>query len=131
MNLPDNLKYTKTHEWLKMEGDTATVGLTDYAQEQLTDIIFADLPETGSHYDAGDEITSVESVKAVGYINAPVAGTVEEVNQALKDEPEKINQDPYGEGWLLKIKTDNADDAENLLSADQYKEFLESEENKQ
>jgi len=131
MNLPNDLKYTKTHEWLRMEGDTAVVGLTDYAQEQLTDIIFADLPEIGKHYDASAEITSVESVKAVGYINAPLEGTIEAVNQALKDEPEKINQDPYGEGWLLKIKPDNAQEADNLLSSDQYKAFLESEENKE
>ncbi len=126
MNLPEDLKYTKTHEWLRMEGDTAVVGITDYAQEQLTDIIFADLPAAGSHYDAGAEVCSVESVKAVGYNYSPVAGTLVEANELLKKEPEKLNQDPYGAAWLFKIKPDEPLKTGELLSAAEYKAYLET-----
>jgi len=126
MNLPEELKYTKTHEWLRMEEGTAVVGITDYAQEQLTDIIFADLPEPGGHYDAGAEVCSVESVKAVGYNYTPVAGTLIEVNELLKKEPEKLNQDPYGEAWLFKINPDEPLKSVQLLGAEEYRAHLET-----
>ncbi len=125
MNLPQDLKYTKTHEWMKMEGDTAIIGITDYAQEQLTDIIFADLPATGSHYDAGAEVGSLESVKAVGYNYTPIAGTLTEVNEALKGQPEKLNQDPYA-NWLFKIKPEDPQKTVDLMSAEEYKAFLDT-----
>jgi glycine cleavage system H protein len=126
MNIPEDLKFAETHEWLKTEGDVITVGLSDYAQEQLTDIIFADLPAAGSHYDAGAEVCSVESVKAVGYVYAPVAGTIAEVNELLKSEPEKLNQDPYGAAWLYKIKPDAPQQTVELMSAADYRAYLES-----
>jgi len=126
MNLPENLKYAKTHEWMRIEGDVAVVGLSDYAQQQLTDIIFADLPNPGGHFDASAEVCSVESVKAVGYIYAPIAGTLVEVNEALKSEPEKLNQDPYGAAWLFKIKPDEPQKTADLMSMDEYKAYLET-----
>jgi glycine cleavage system H protein len=126
MNLPEDLKYAKTHEWMRIEGDTAVIGISDYAQTQLTDIIFADLPAAGGHYDAGAEICSVESVKAVAYIYAPIAGTLVEVNDLLKNEPEKLNQDPYGAAWLYKIKFDEPQKTSELMTAAEYKAFLDT-----
>lgn len=125
MNLPEDLKYAKTHEWVRPDGDIIIVGLSDYAQEQLTDIIFADLPAAGGHFGAGDEVCSVESVKAVGYIYAPVAGTIAEVNEQLKGEPERLNQDPYN-SWLFKIKPDEPQQTVELMSAADYTAYLES-----
>ena len=127
MNFPEELKYAKTHEWMKPEGDIIVVGLSDYAQQQLTDIIFADLPaKAGGHFDAGAEVCSVESVKAVGYIYAPIAGTLVEVNEVLKSEPEKLNQDPYGAAWLYKIKPDEPQKTVELMSAQEYQAFLDT-----
>lgn len=123
MRLPEELKYTKTHEWLRMEGGVAVVGLTDYAQEQLTDIIFADLPQPGGHYDAGAEVGSVESVKAVGYNYTPIAGAVVAVNEELKAQPERLNQDPYA-NWLFKIKPDEPQKTVELMGAADYQAFL-------
>jgi glycine cleavage system H protein len=126
MNFPDDRKYAKTHEWLKMEGEVAVVGLSDYAQQQLTDIIFADLPAVGSHFDAGAEVCSVESVKAVGYIYAPISGVLTEVNELLKSEPEKLNTDPYGAAWLFKVKPDDPQKTVDLMNAADYQAFTES-----
>jgi len=126
MNFPEDLKYTKTHEWMRLEGGVAVAGISDYAQEQLTDIIFADLPAPGGHYDAGAEVCSVESVKAVGYNNTPIAGTLIEVNELLKREPEKLNQDPYGAAWLFKIKPDEPHKTVELMDAAQYQAYLET-----
>ena len=125
MNVPKELQYTKTHEWIRYEGDTATVGITDHAQDELGDVVFIELPEAGASFDAGDSFGTVESVKAVSDIYAPVGGEVVEVNQTLNDAPEKINEDPYGEGWMIKLRVLGEVD---LLSAEEYERVVEEEE---
>ena len=122
MAVPGDLQYTKSHEWVRVEDGVATVGITDHAQDELGDVVFVELPETGSTLEAGDSFGAVESVKAVSDLYAPVGGEVVEVNGALEDSPEKINEDPYGEGWILKLRT--SDDAD-LLSAADYEKLLE------
>ena len=124
MSIPDELKYTRTHEWVREEGDTATIGITDHAQEELGDIVFVELPEQGATFDAGDSFSTVESVTAVSDLYAPVGGEVVEVNEALYDSPEKINEDPYGDGWIVKLRVSDEGD---LLSASDYEQFLEEE----
>ena len=125
MNVPEELQYTRSHEWVRTEGDTATIGITDHAQDELGDIVFVELPETGATFDAGNSFGTVESVKAVSDLYAPVGGEVVEVNEALSESPEKINEDPYGEGWIVKIQVSGEAD---LLSASDYEQFLEEEE---
>jgi glycine cleavage system H protein len=125
LNVPKELQYTKTHEWIRYEGDTATVGITDHAQDELGDVVFIELPEAGASFDAGDSFGTVESVKAVSDIYAPVGGEVVEVNQTLNDAPEKINEDPYGEGWMIKLRVLGEVD---LLSAEEYEKMVEEEE---
>jgi glycine cleavage system H protein len=125
VSVPEELQYTRSHEWVRTEGDTATVGITDYAQDELGDIVFVELPEEGATFGAGDSFGAVESVKAVSDIYAPVGGEVIEVNEALNDSPEKINDDPYGDGWIIKLRVSDEGD---LLSASDYKQFLEEEE---
>lgn len=125
MNVPGELQYTKTHEWVRREEDVATVGITDHAQDELGDIVFVELPEEGATFDAGDSFGTVESVKAVSDIYAPVGGEVVEVNQTLNDAPEKINEDPYGEGWMIKLRVLGEVD---LLSAEEYEKVVEEEE---
>ena len=125
MSVPEELQYTKTHEWVRTEGDTATIGITDYAQDELGDIVFVELPEEGATFDVGDAFGTVESVKAVSDLYAPVGGEVVEVNEALDDSPEKINEDPYGEGWIVKL---SVSDEGKLLSASDYEQLLEEEE---
>jgi glycine cleavage system H protein len=120
--IPKDLLYAKSHEWALIEGDVATVGITQFAQEQLGDLTYIELPEVGDTFEAGNEMGTVESVKAASEIYAPVSGEVIEVNAALADAPETVNQDPYGEGWLLKFKISS--DPENLLSADEYEELV-------
>lgn len=120
-NIPSDLKYAKSHEWLKVAADgTATVGITDYAQNSLGDITFVQLPKVGAALKAGESFGVVESVKAASDVYAPVAGTVLEVNKALDSNPEKVNQSPYGEGWMLKLKLANPGDANALMSAADY-----------
>lgn len=123
MTIPADLKYTKEHEWVRIEGDIATVGISDHAQEALGDIVFVELPEIGRTVDAGEAYAVVESVKAVSDVYAPVAGEVTEVNEALESEPETVNSDPYGAGWIAKIKISGA--TSELLSDDEYTVFLE------
>ena len=125
MSVPEELQYTRSHEWVRTEGDTATIGITDHAQDELGDIVFVELPETGATFDAGDSFGTVESVKAVSDLYTPVGGEVVEVNEALSESPEKINEDPYGEGWIVKIQVSGEAD---LLSASDYEQFLEEEE---
>ena len=125
MSVPEELQYTRSHEWVRTEDDTAVIGITDYAQEELGDIVYIELPEHGDNFDAGDSFGTVESVKAVSDLYAPVGGEVVEVNEALNDSPEKINEDPYGEGWIVKIQVSGEAD---LLSASDYEQFLEEEE---
>ncbi|QIN80550.1 glycine cleavage system protein GcvH [Rubrobacter marinus] len=122
MSVPGELQYTKTHEWVRIEGETATVGITEHAQDELGDVVFVELPETGRTLDAGEAFGAVESVKAVSDLYAPLAGEVVEVNDALGDSPEKINEDPYGDGWILKLRVSGEGD---LLSAEDYDKLLE------
>ncbi len=124
MNVPEELQYTRSHEWVRSEDDTATIGITDHAQEELGDIVFVELPEEGATFDAGDAFGTVESVKAVSDLYAPVGGEVVEVNEALNDTPEKINEDPYGDGWIIKLRVSADGD---LLSASDYEQLLEEE----
>ena len=124
MTVPREMRYTRTHEWARLDGDVITVGITDFAQQQLSDLTYVELPDAGSQVGAGDEVAVVESVKAASDIYAPCEGVITEVNHALADHPEKINLDPYGEGWLFKIKLENPSEFETLLDADQYEELL-------
>ncbi len=124
---PSNLRYTKEHEWLKLEGEMCTVGVTDYAQEQMTDVVFAEFPEVGGKLGAGEQAMVLESVKSVSDIYAPVAGTVTEVNEALTETPELVNQSPYEDGWLFRMKMANPSDAKTLLDLDAYEAFLKEQ----
>jgi len=121
---PKNLKYSKENEWVKIENNIATVGITDFAQKQLTDIVFVELPEKGRHATQSKEIAVVESVKSVSDVFAPVSGEIIEVNEALKNSPDIINQDPYGKGWFVKIKIENKEEINNLMSSEAYDRFI-------
>lgn len=124
MNIPNELKYSKDHEWIKVEGDIATVGVTDYAQGELGDIVFIDVDTEGEELEVGDVFGSIEAVKTVSDLFMPVAGEVIELNEALDDEPELVNQDPYGKGWIIKVKVSEDVDLSELLDADAYKEII-------
>jgi len=124
LSVPEDLQYTKSHEWVRTEGDTATIGITDHAQEELGDVVFVELPEEGATIEAGDSFGTVESVKAVSDLYTPVGGEVVEVNSSLEDAPEKINEDPYGEGWIVKLRTS---DEADLLSPEEYEKVVEEE----
>ena len=124
MPVPGDLQYTKSHEWVRVEDGVATIGITDHAQDELGDVVFVELPEQGATLEAGDSFGAVESVKAVSDLYAPVGGEVVEVNGALEDSPEKINEDPYVEGWILKLQMSDEGD---LLSAPDYEKLLEEE----
>jgi len=123
MTIPVDLKYTKEHEWVRIEGDVATFGISDHAQEALGDIVFVELPEIGRTVDAGEAYAVVESVKAVSDVYVPVAGEVIEVNETLEAEPEKVNTDPYGAGWIARVKMSG--DTVELLTDDEYNTYLE------
>ncbi|WP_030618007.1 glycine cleavage system protein GcvH [Streptomyces sclerotialus] len=125
-NIPTDLSYSTDHEWLRLDGDRATVGITDHAQRQLGDIVYVELPKEGERFEAGEPFGSVESVKAVSEVYLPVGGTVLEANAALADSPELINDDPYGDGWLLVIRVTGSADA--LLSAEGYEDYIQQEE---
>lgn len=127
-NIPEELKYTKDHEWISVDGDVATLGITDYAQHALGDVVYVELPNEGENFNAHDPFGSVESVKAVSEIFTPIGGEIIESNEDLNDTPEVVNDDPYGDAWLVKIKMDNSGEVDALLSAEEYAEFLESEE---
>jgi glycine cleavage system H protein len=122
--VPEDLQYTKSHEWVRIEDGTATIGITDHAQEELGDVVFVELPEVGDTMAAGDSFGTVESVKAVSDLYTPVGGEVVEVNTSLEDAPEKINDDPYGEGWIVKLRTSEEAD---LLSPEEYEKVVEEE----
>lgn len=124
MNFPENIKYTNEHEWIRAEGDIAYVGITDYAQDQLGDIVFVDIQTVGETLNAGDVFGTIEVVKTISDIFLPVGGEVLEQNEALADQPELVNQDPYGEGWLVKIKPAEDADFDGLLSAEDYKKLI-------
>jgi glycine cleavage system H protein len=125
---PSNLHYTKEHEWVRVEGDLGVVGITDHAQKELGDIVYVDLPKPGAHLEQGKTLGSVESVKAVSDIYAPVSGEVVEVNPLLSTAPEKLNEDPHGDAWLVKIKLSAPDQIKGLLSAEDYQNYVGAEE---
>ncbi len=124
MEFPENLKYTKEHEWIKIEGNIGIVGITDFAQKELGDIVYVDIPTIGEIVNKDSVFGTIEAVKTVSDLFSPVTGKVLEFNSALDGSPEKINQDPYGEGWIIKISIDNPDELNNLLSADEYKKSI-------
>ena len=121
MNFPQNLKYTNENEWIRVEGDIAYVGITDYAQKQLGDIVFVDIPTVGETLEAGETCGTIEVVKTISDLFLPLAGEIREQNEALEENPELVNKDPYGEGWLIKMKPADASAAEDLLDAEAYK----------
>jgi|TARA_B100001741_G_scaffold306208_1_gene299352 glycine cleavage system H protein len=123
-NVPGELKYTEEHEWVRVEGDEVCIGVTDFAQNALTEVVWVELPETGIEVSAMESFASVESVKSVSEIYAPVAGTVTEVNQSLEDSPEQINEDPYGSGWICKIRVGADLDLSGLLDSDSYSKLI-------
>lgn len=123
MNFPENLKYTESHEWVKVDGDVVTIGITDYAQEELGDVVFVDIPEARA-VDAEEAFGSIEAVKTVSDLIAPVAGTITEINPALEGSPEIVNSDPYGEGWMVKMTVENTDALNDLLDAEKYKSLI-------
>jgi glycine cleavage system H protein len=123
-NVPENLRYSKDHEWILIEGDTATIGITDYAQEALGDVVYVDLPTPGASFTAHDSVGSVESVKAVSDIFTPVSGEILEVNEALNDTPENVNNDAYGEAWMIKVRLTNPSETDELMDAAAYQEYL-------
>ncbi len=124
MSVPGDLQYTKSHEWVRVEDGVATVGITDHAQDELGDVVFVELPEKGTSFSAGDSFGTVESVKAVSDLYAPVGGEVVEVNETLNDSPELINEEPYGGGWMIRLRISESGD---LLSAEEYEKLVEEE----
>lgn len=127
-DVPSDLKYTKEHEWVRISGSKATIGITDYAQKQLGDIVFVELPNVDEEIDAGDEFGTVESVKSVSPIFQPMSGKTVDINTELNDQPELINEDCYGEGWLVRVEITNPAEVDSLMSAEEYKAFLEEAE---
>ena len=123
-NIPENLRYSKDHEWVKVDGDVASIGITDYAQHSLGDVVYVDMPRVGDKFGVHEAFGSVESVKAVSEIFTPVSGEVVEVNDSLNDTPEKVNSDPYGDAWFVKIKMDNVGETDAMLSGEEYEEYL-------
>lgn len=124
MNTPSNLRYTKEHEWIRVEGDVAYVGITDYAQSELGEIVFLDINTEGETLAQNEVFGSVEAVKTVSDLNMPVAGEVLEINEAINDQPELVNNDPYGEGWMIKISVVNPDELDTLLDAEGYQAYV-------
>lgn len=120
MNFPKNLKYTKDHEWIKLDGDTATIGITEFAQRELGDIVYVEIETVGKTLEAGSVFGTVEAVKTVSDLFLPVAGTITELNSALASTPELVNTDPYGKGWMIKMKVKNVSDVHELMDADAY-----------
>ncbi len=123
--VPDELKYSEQHEWLSLDGDVGTIGVTDYAQSQLGDIVFVELPQVGDVLEKGQSFGTIEAVKTVEELYTPIAGEVLEINDTLEDDAEQVNSDPYSDGWMIKVRIDNAGELEELLSPDGYKEFIE------
>ena len=126
-NNPEELQYTRDHEWLRVEGDEGRVGISDFAQEALGDVVYVELPKVGDKFSAGDSFGSVESVKSVNELFIPVSGEVVEVNQTLVDSPELVNSSPYGDGWMIRIKLGNRTEIDGLLSASEYEDFIKEQ----
>jgi glycine cleavage system H protein len=127
-NVPEDLHYSKDHEWIRVEGDIGTIGITDHAQDSLGDVVYVELPKAGESFAAHESFGSVESVKAVSEIFTPVGGEITEVNESLQDEPEKVNTDPYGEGWMIRVRMTNSGEVDSLLNAAEYEDFTKAEE---
>ncbi len=127
MEFPDGLKYSKEHEWVLVEDKAAIIGITEYAQHELGDIVYVELPEVGEKVVKDDPFAAVESVKAVSDVYAPVSGKVLEINDALPESPETINEDPYGDGWMIKVEMTDMDDLKDLMSAEEYAEYIEQQ----
>lgn len=127
MEFPKDLKYTKEHEWIKVDGNTATVGITDYAQDSLGDVVYVELPQEGGSVTKNEPFGVVESVKAVSDLYSPITGSVSEVNDAIIDSPEVINEDPYGDAWMIKVEINSPNDLKDLMSADEYQKYIEEE----
>jgi glycine cleavage system H protein len=126
-NVPEDLHYSKDHEWVRVDGNIATIGITDYAQNSLGDVVYVELPKKGDEFAANEPFGSVESVKAVSEVFTPVAGAIAEINEQLNDTPEKVNSDPYGEGWMVKVKMANPGEVDSLLTAAEYEDFTKAE----
>ncbi len=127
-NIPEDLHYSKDHEWVRVEGDIATIGITDYAQNSLGDVVYVELPKAGDELAAQEAFGSVESVKAVSELFTPVSGTVTAVNDALQDDPEKVNIDPYGDAWMIRVKMSNPGEVDSLLTVAEYEDFTKETE---
>jgi glycine cleavage system H protein len=126
-NTPEDLTYTKDHEWVRVKGEEATVGITDHAQQQLGDVVYVELPKVGDKFETSEPFGSVESVKAVSEIYMPLSGAVVEINDALNDSPELVNEDPYGDGWMIRIKIENLSQVDALLTSIEYEDYIKEE----
>ena len=124
MNIPSNLQYTKDHEWAKIENGVATIGITDFAQGELGDIVFVELPEVGKSFNAGDALGTIEAVKTVTDLLSPISGKIVAINEGLDNDPGKVNSDPYGDGWLVKIRLSDPDEKDGLMSSIAYEEII-------
>jgi len=120
---PSDCRYTREHEWVRIDGDTCTLGITDFAQKELGEVVYVELPEVGHLFDAHDELGTIESVKAVAEVYTPVAGEIVEINEALKDDPQLVNEDPHADGWLVKIKYSDSSDFDELMNVEEYEAF--------
>ena len=126
-NIPDDLHYSKDHEWVRVDGNVAIVGITDYAQDSLGDVVYVELPKVGDDFAANESFGSVESVKAVSEVFSPVSGEIVGTNETLVDTPEKVNQDPYGEGWMIRVQMSNPGEVDSMLTAAEYEDFTKAE----
>ena len=126
-NVPEDLHYSKDHEWVRVEGDTAVIGITDYAQDSLGDVVYVELPKEGEQFAANEPFGSVESVKAVSEVFSPVSGEISGTNETLTDQPEKVNEDPYGGGWMIRIKMSSPGEVDSLLTAAEYEDFTKGD----
>ena len=126
-NVPEDLHYSKDHEWVRVDGDQAIIGITDYAQNSLGDVVYVELPKAGEEFVANEPFGSVESVKAVSEVFTPIAGAVVQINESLADEPEIVNSDPYGQGWMIRVKMANPGEVDSLLTAAEYEDFTKAE----
>jgi glycine cleavage system H protein len=126
-NIPDDLHYSKDHEWVRVEGGVAIVGITDYAQDSLGDVVYVELPKVSDEFAANEPFGSVESVKAVSEVFSPVSGEIVAINETLADTPEKVNEDPYGEGWMIRVQLSNPGEVDSLLTAAEYEDFTKAE----
>ena len=126
-NVPEDLHYSKDHEWVRVDGNEAIIGITDYAQDSLGDVVYVELPKAGEEFAANEPFGSVESVKAVSEVFTPIAGAVVAINESLADEPESVNSDPYGAGWMIRLKMSNSGEVDSLLTAAEYEDFTKAE----